>query len=342
MKLSPREAPGYFGRPDPHKMGVLIYGQDAMRVALKRQELVAALVGPQGEEEMRLTRMMGADVRKDPASLSDAIKAISFFPGPRVVFVDEVTEAQAKAILPALEDWNDGDAQVVVAAGNLTAKSSLRKFFETHPNAFAAAIYNDPPSRAEIEATLRKSGLENIAADGMDALYALSKAVDPGDFAQVVEKVALYKLGDPSPASAQDVEACAPQSTEAEVDDLLHIVAEGRSPELGPMLARLEAQGVVPVTLAIFATRHFRTLHAAASDPGGAAQGIGRVRPPVFGPRRDRMLRQAQNWGRVKLEEAVALLTETDLTLRSAAQTAPAMALMERALIRLAIMGRPR
>ena len=40
-----------------------------MRVALKRQEMIAALVGPQGEEEMRLTRLQGADLRKDPEVL---------------------------------------------------------------------------------------------------------------------------------------------------------------------------------------------------------------------------------------------------------------------------------
>jgi len=342
VKLNARDAAGYFSRPDPDKMGVLIFGQDAMRVALKRQELVAALVGPQGEEEMRLTCLMASDLRKDPAALADAIKAVGFFPGPRVVFVDEATEVQAKAILPALDEWQPGDAQVVIAAGNLNARSSLRKYFEGHPNALAAAIYNDPPSRAEIEATLQKAGLADVSSDGMDALFALSRALDPGDFAQLVEKVALYKIGDSTPATSADVEACAPTSTEAEVDDLLNIVAEGRAQELGPMMRRLESQGTLPVTLCIMATRHFRTLHAAASDPGGAAQGIGRVRPPVFGPRRDRMLRQAQNWGRPRLEDGLSLLMETDMTLRSAAQTAPAMALMERALIRLAMMGRPR
>ena len=77
-----------------------------------------------------------------------------------------------------------------------------------------------------------------------------------------------------------------------------------------------------------------------ASDPGGAAQGIARMRPPIFGPRRDRMLRQAQGWGARKLETALGVLTDTDLQLRSAGQRAPAMALVERSLIRLAMLGK--
>ena len=43
--------------------------------------------------------------------------------------------------------------------------------------------------------------------------------------------------------------------------------------------------------LTIGATRHFKTLFSAASDPGGAANGANR--PPVYGPRRDTIVRQA-------------------------------------------------
>ncbi|MEO0486515.1 MAG: DNA polymerase III subunit delta [Pseudomonadota bacterium] len=340
MKLPPRSAAGYFARPDTSKAGILIYGADAMRVALKRQQLITALVGPDGESEMRLTRMSGGELRKEPSLIVDAIKAVGFFPGDRAVFVEEATDSAAKPLAAALNDWAPGDAHIVVTAGQLTARSALRKAFEAHPNAYAAGIYDDPPSREEIESTLRQAGLGALDRDVMDLLAGLSRALDPGDFAQTVEKLALYKLGDTSPVTAEDIDACAPLSVEAGVDDLINIVAEGRAAELGPMMRRLEAQGVTAVTLCIQAARHFRGLHSAAADPGGAAQGIGRLRPPVYGPRRDRMLRQAQAWGMYKLESALQDLVQTDLKLRSAAQTSPAMALMERTLIRVAMRAR--
>ena len=92
MKLTGAAAKGYFRKPDPTHTGLLIFGPDPMRVATKRQDVIAALVGPQGEEEMRLTRISGADLRKDPALLDDAIKAQGFFPGHRVAFVEDATE----------------------------------------------------------------------------------------------------------------------------------------------------------------------------------------------------------------------------------------------------------
>lgn len=336
MKLNPRDAPAYFAKPDPQKVGLLIYGADAMRVALRRQEVVAALLGPNGEEEMRLARISAADLRKEAALLNDAIKTQGFFPGQRVALLEDANDAVAPSVIAAMDDWRPGDANLIITAGSLKPTSKLRKFFEAHKLAYAAAIYDDPPSRAEIEATLTKVGLGSVSGEAMRDLTELSRALDPGDFRQTVEKLALYKLSDGSAVTSKDIAACAPLSTQAELDDVLHIVAEARSGEVGPVMKRLRSQGVQPVALCMAATRHFRTLYAAASDPGGAAQGIARVRPPVFGPRRDRMLRQAQNWGAARLEEALGLLTDTDLHLRSAGQTAPDMALIERTLIRLA------
>ena len=335
MKLSTRDAPAYFRKPDPSRTGLLIYGSDAMRVALRRQEVIKALIGPEGEEEMRLTRIPAADLRKDPALLSDAIKAQGFFPGPRVAFVEDATDGLADVIAAALSDWRDGDAQVIVTAGQLAAKSKLRKLFEDHPSAYATGIYDDPPSREEIEAALAATGLRNIPSDAMGALTALSRQIDPGDFRQTLEKIALYKLNDDTPLTPDEIALSAPASIEAGVDDVLNIAAEGKPQEIGPVLRRLEAQGVGAVALCIGATRHFRTLHIVASDPGGPGSGIGKLRPPVFGPRRDRIQRQASAWGMHKLERALGLLLDTDLTLRSAANV-PEMAVMERTLLRIA------
>jgi len=339
MKLSARDAARYFARPEAHRAGLLIFGADAMRVALKRQQGIAALLGPGAEEEMRLARMSGGDLRKDAARLMDAVKAQGFFPGPRAAFVEDANDTAADAILAALSDWQEGDAQIIVTAGQLKATSKIRKAFEAHPNAYAVGIYDEPPTREEIERVLGEAGLRDIPGPVMGDLTALARDLDPGDFRPTMEKLALYTLGEDGPLSSADIAACAPASTEADLDDILNIVAEGRSGEIGPVLRRLKAQGVQPVGLCIGATRHFRALYTAASDPGGAAQGIARMRPPVFGPRRDRMLGQAQGWGAEKLQQGLTILTDTDLQLRSAAQRAPEMALMERALIRLAMLA---
>ncbi len=337
MILRGAEAVRYFGKPDPARPGLLVFGADPMRVALKRQEVIAALIGPSGEAEMRLTRIAAGDLRKDPSVLGDSIREVGFFPGPRAAWVEEATDGLTETIAAALAAWRPGDANIVVTGGALGSKSPLKTLFEKHPAAVAVALYDDPPSREEIEADLRRAGLTRIDPAAMTDLVTLSRALDPGDFRQTVEKIGLYKFGDSTPLTGAEIAALAPATIEAEVDELLNAVAERDGRALGLLVRRLEGQGVLPVTICIAALRHFRSLHLVATDPGGTASGLARAR--VFGPRRDRMQRQVQDWGRDRLEGAIAQLLDTDLALRSASR-APAMAVLERVLLRIAMTPR--
>lgn len=332
MKLTARDFARIVAKPDADLAAVLLYGADGGRVAVKRQDLVAALVGPQGEAEMRFVRLQAADLRRDPAQLLDALKAQGFFPGPRAVLLEDAGDAALDPVQAALGDWRAGDATLVITAGALKATSKLRKLFESARNAGVLAIYDEPPTREEVEETLRRAGLTQIAPDALRDLMGLSRALDPGDFRQLLDKLALYKFGDATPLQPAEVALLAPVTLEAGVDDLLDAVAEGRAGQTGPLLARLQGQGMAAVTIAIMALRHFRTLHAIATNPGG----VGAVRPPIFGPRRDRMAGQAGQWGVPRLERALLDLVETDLTLRSSS-SAPAWAMLERCLLRLAM-----
>lgn len=338
MKLGARDAAQWIAKPPPDRPGTLIHGEDAMRVSLKRQELVRNLAGPAADEEMRLTRLQATGLRRDPALLDDAMKAQGFFPGPRVVLVEDATPQHATAITAALGDWRSGDAHMVVTAGAQKPASALRRTFEKHPGTGSIAVYDAPPDRQEVERWIAAAGL-SPDRDAQAALAALAQDLGPGDFRQLLEKLSLYKTGDAAPLGTADVAACRPVSTEAELDDAIHAAADGRAAEIGPVLTRLAAQGAQPVALVIAATRHYRALHAAAADPGGPGSGVAKLKPPVFGPRRDAMLRQAQRLGLARIEEALGTLTDTDLSLRSTAR-APQMAVVERMLIRLAMMGK--
>ncbi|WP_179378145.1 DNA polymerase III subunit delta [Jannaschia marina] len=325
MNLRGAAATKFFAKPDAGTAGVLVYGSDAMRVALKRQEFIANYAGPDAEQDMRLTRMTGAEAKSDPTAVLDALKAVGMFPGPRVVFVDSATELQAAPILNALQDWAEGDAALVVTAGALKKTSKLRKAFEAHPKAGAVGLYDDPMGREEIDALLASEAL-SLTGEARRDLDALAQALDPGDLRQTITKIALYANGEEvTPAI---VTAMAPATVDADMDEVILAAADGRAERIGPLMQRLAGQGIAPVTLVIFATRHFQQLL-------GLALGTGQA----WGPNRDALQRQARAWGTARTEGALALLMDTDLTLRSASR-APAMAVMERALIRLAMMAR--
>ncbi|TGN51855.1 DNA polymerase III subunit delta, partial [Paracoccus liaowanqingii] len=284
MLLKGAEIARYLARPDPSRPGLLIYGQDAMRVALKRAEAVRALVGETADEEMRLTRMPGGGLKRDPAQLVDAVREVGFFPGPRVVVVEDTPDLATDAIRAALEGWRQGDAVVVVTAGALSKGSALRKLFETHGQAVTAPIYDDPPGEDEVARWLADAGLREVPREAMREMMLLSRALDPGDLRQTVEKIGLYKHGDPTPLTVEEIALLAPATIEADLDELIHAVADRREAEFGPLMRRVDQQGIAPVTLCIAALRHFRALHLAAADPAGPGVALARARPPVFGP----------------------------------------------------------
>lgn len=333
MKLPPRDTAKFLNRPQPAKAAILLYGEDSVRVALARSKLVTALVGANAAQDMRLDRIAAIDIRKEPAPLIDSLKAQGFFPGPRAVLVEDATESSANALGLALKEWRDGDATLVVTAGALKPTNALRKLFESAPNAWAVAIYSDPPGQDEIARDLAKAGLTNIAPDAMTLLLNLGRDLDPGDFGQFVVKLALYKIGDASPVSAADVLAVVPATIEAELDDAIRAVAEGRVDEVVPQLQRLAGQGTQPATLCAGIGRHFRQIHAATCQGSGDQAGSARF----GGPKREQLANQARIWGTERAERALEAIIETELALRSP-RPVPAHALVERACIRIAML----
>jgi len=337
MKLTGDKANNYFSNPDASHTAILIYGADTMRVALRRQELLKSLIGDNAEEEMRLTRISGSDLRSDPAILLDGLKASGFFPGMRAVFVEGATDTNSTVIDAAMQDWQIGDAILVLTSNQLNARSKLRKAIENNSNSVAIGIYNDPPNEKEIISIASKHNLNNFESDAKKDLIALGRSLDPGDFQQTCEKLSLYKYNDDSIITSTDINLCAPVTNDAALDEAIYIIADARSDEVGPMLSRLFGQGMNPTTVCIAVTRHFRNLHSAASHPSGPDVALSRARPPVFGLRKDRMVRQVRQWGGMRLEKALGVLTNTDLLLRSSSK-APAHAMLERAFIRISMM----
>ena len=134
MKLNPRELSKLVEKPDPTLAAVLFYGSDTMRVALKRQEYLENLLGPNAEQEMRLTRFSGDDILKDRTAVFDAVKSVGFFPGQRAILIENTSDKTSKIIIECIEAWNKTDAHIVVTSGLLRPTSQLRKAFETFHN----------------------------------------------------------------------------------------------------------------------------------------------------------------------------------------------------------------
>ena len=337
MKLSGRNLASFFEAPPKGVMGVLIYGNDPMRVASKREKLIHAILGPNADEEMRLARISRENLKKSPEQAIDLCKAQGFFPGQRALLIEDANETVTDIIIKAFDAWSDGDAALIITAGSLKPSSKLRKFFEQQKNTFSAPVYDDPMTRPEIEKIISDAGIKNVNQNSLNDLCQIALQLEPGDFKQTIEKLALYKLNDETCLTHQNISSCIPISNEAQIEEILAVVLSGNHSNISQIINRLRSQGVLPVTLVIAIARHFKVLFSIATNPKGASAGVAAVKPPVFGPRKEKLINQAQKWGPEKIKGAIKIITETDLQLRSANQQAPQMALVERLFIRLAM-----
>ena len=337
MKLKNRDLTAFFESPPNGIAGVLIYGSDYIRVANKRQKLIQSLLGPKADEEMRLSRISKDNLKKSPEQAIDLCKAQGFFPGQRALLIEDANEALTDIIIKAIDVWKDGDATIIITTGTLKPESNLRRFFEQHKNTVSAPIYENLMTKSEIENMISEVGLKNITQDSFTYLSQIALQLEPGDFKQTIEKLALYKLNDETELTHQDISNCTPISNEAQIEEVLKVVLSGNHSKISQIVNRLRSQGVLPITLLIAVARHFKVLYSIAANPKGPSIGASALRPPVYGPRKENLINDAKKWGPEKIKSAINIITATDLQLRSPNQQAPQMALVERLFIRLAM-----
>lgn len=337
MKLAGPRAAAFCARPDGRRTGALLFGPDATMVALRRRELVRALTGG---DDLRLTRLEGAQAQRDPAAIDAALRARGFFAeGRPVVLIEGAGDALARPLGEILAGLGSEDGFLVVTAGNLGKGSGLRRLFEGADSLVALGFYAGPLAPGELDGLLAGASLEGaLSPEARAELAAAAEAMDRGALMQLIAMLGTYALDHDGPVEAAELAGLLPEAAESQLDRLVGAVAEGRADAVGPLMTRLTAAGVGPVAMLIAAGRHFRLLLGLVTAPEGAGAALGRLRPPVFGPRREALAAQARRWDTGRLEAALRLIFQTDRTLRSAGER-PDRALVERCLIRLAMLA---
>lgn len=333
MKLNARESSRFIQQPDKSYRAALIYGQDQVEVSSRRARLAKLLLGKTEESDLRATRLNAADIRKDPASLLDALKAKGFFSGPQVVTVDDATDSHHDAIAAALSDINPDDAFLIVTAGTLPARSKIRKLFETAKNAAAAPCYADQISQDDIRDMCSDIP---VSRDAIETLRVIAISSGTGAMRELLERLVLYHLDDRQEITPEDIELCAPGAGDSDIDGLIDAVLTGRSDQLNGLLNRLESQGQSPVSIARSLSWRLRQLHQVRMASGSPDAAISSLRPPVFGARKDLLIRAANMWPLRNVEGALQIALELDNSLRGSSGLS-GFSLVERCLLKLAL-----
>jgi DNA polymerase III subunit delta len=341
MKLTGARIASFLRKPDPAVRAVLLFGSDGGQVIERARALVLGVVDDLNDP-FRVAELRGSDLAGDPARLADEVASMSLMGGRRVVYVREAGDAVGALFGGFFTDNPPGDAFIVVEAGGLGPRSSLRTAFEGAERAVAIGCYGDEGAALEdiIVETLKT---HKLRADP-EALAFLAdhlgsdRLVTRGE----LEKLALYAAGKKE-VSLADAVAVVGDSALLGLDDVIFGAADGDHAGADRALARLFLEGVSPVTVLRACARHLIRLQliagmAAAGTPAG--QAVARLRPPVLFKQRDRLVSQSQRWTADRLAAALELVGEAELQCKTTGL--PDQAICSRALMAVANAARAR
>lgn len=334
MKLAPARLAAFLAAPDPTMRAALVYGGDAGLVRERADRLARAIVADP-KDAFRVADLAATALSADPARLWDEAAALSLVGGRRLVRVREASDGVGALFERFLRDLPPGDSVVVVEAGELAARSSLRRAFESAAAAVAIACYAD--GRRELEALAREVlGAHKVTASGEAMAYLAThlgsdRLLSRGE----LEKLALY-AGDGSAVGLEEVRASIGDSAALDLDDIVLAAAEGDVAQVERALERAFQEGEMPVTVIRAAMRHFQRLSLLAAR---LAQGMSEedalrsLRPPLFFRVQDRVRRQLRLWPESRVTKALTVLLEAEINAKRTGL--PADAICRDALLRL-------
>ncbi len=325
MKLSGQAISRFFRAPPDDVDAVLLYGADR-GLSRERAEALIEKFGVADDDPFAKTSLNEEDVSGDPARLGDEMRAMSLTGGARVIRIRVTGEAASAGIASVLAEIDAEElkpaAKLIVEAGELRPSSTLRKAFEGAKRAAAAPAYADNRRDLTVLAD------EVLGAAGL-ALSNEARAVllphlegDRAMARQELEKLALYLAdSDSGTVRAEDVEAVCAGAEPASLGEFAAAAASGDAATADRALRLAQGAGVAPVAACRALSNHLlriADIRAKMDQRWPIDRAVASSGPPVFGPRRDELLRQVRQWNDERLGAALSATLACERALKAA------------------------
>ena len=318
MKLTYKNTDSFLAKPDPKIKAVLVYGPDEglvrERIAILGKTVVEDLNDP-----FNVIELNGDQIKDNPAILSDEVFAISMMGGRRLVRIRDAAEANAKTLESVLEEADKIDHLILIQGGDLSPKSSLRKWAEKSKVAASLPCYVE--DERDVAKFLGRFFSENGKRINADAL-GLASAILTGDRAlvrQEAEKILIYKGDDTNPITFEDITACLGESNAETLDQLTQYIASGRPKDLEDTLSFLYSEGANAVMILRVVQNYFRRLYITHGRMKNASfeQAIAKLYPPVFFKLKAGFQQHLRMWPIKGVQGALSQLNEAEGRIKS-------------------------
>jgi DNA polymerase-3 subunit delta len=327
MIVSNSGADQFLRRPLGDAIFFLVHGNDEGLIRERARKLVDAALGGD-PDPLRLVRLDGDAVAREPGRLADEAQAISMFGGSRILWI----AAQGRDIMPALEPLfraPPAECVIVVEAGSLKKGSELRSAFETGPKSVAIECYPDDRKSlaALIEEEARAAKLR-VPPDVREALCELLGA-DRMTTRNEIAKLMLYARGREA-ITAEDVQAIVSEAAPSMLDESIDAAFQGETRGADRAAHHYLADGGDASALLGALIRHASLLHRLRLEMEAGRSfetALQTARARVFFTRRTALERAANRWSSARLGRLFAPLQAAAFRARQDADVAEPSAL---------------
>ncbi|PZQ49076.1 MAG: DNA polymerase III subunit delta [Micavibrio aeruginosavorus] len=338
MKLAWKDIEPFVKKPDPKARAILVYGPDDGLVKERAAAMGLAVV-PDLNDPFNVSLLTGDILSEDGARLSDEAHAMSLMGGTRLIRVDGASDKHTTLLKEYLASPSR-DNLVILEAGELGPKSSLRLLFEKSDCAAAVPCYvDDERGVANLIRQTLSAGGYSIQSDA-SAWLAANIAGDRLRVRAEIDKLMIY-MGDVSKTvTLDDARAACGEAGDQSIDDLLYAIGAGRIEVALRAYNKLIEEGVAVVTILRSLQGHFRRLHYTKSlmkDGADVDSAMKKLQPAVFFKNVDPFKAQLRKWPENKLMTFMQRLSQVEAQTKQTGT--PVETLCSQVILSLAAQG---
>jgi len=233
-------ADSFVRRPPSDMRFFLVHGNDEGLIHERAKSLVGAVLA--GDlDPLRLTRMEGDALAREPGRLADEAYSVSMFGGHRALWIDAGSRDLASQLEPLFERPPQ-DCTLILEAGSLRKGAALRTMFEQSGASASIECYPDERRAlmTVIDSEARDAGLQvtNEAREYLVTLLGSDRLTSRGE----VSKLMMYARGS-AKVEASDVEAIVADAAPSGLDALIDQSMLGNTAEVEKVAARYFSDG---------------------------------------------------------------------------------------------------
>ncbi|MCB1532237.1 MAG: DNA polymerase III subunit delta [Alphaproteobacteria bacterium] len=313
MKIGYRDIESFVKAPNKAARVILVYGPDS-GLMKERAKTMGLSVVPDINDPFNAVTLSTDILLDDPARLSDEAGALSMMGGDRLIRVEDAGDKITPLIKDYLQNPNE-NALIILEAGELGPRSSLRKLCEAEKNAAALPCYVE--DERDLGRLIRQSMQDaNLMIDN-DAVSWLAVNIS-GNRQKVrseLDKVITYKGAEGGKVTLEDVRACCGEAGAIALDDLVYSAAGNQPEKALRTYAQLMEEGVNFIVVVRALQNHFRKLHLTrAKIDGGMSvdEAVKGLQPPLFFKQAPIFKAQAGRWRLATLDKVLGRLMDLE------------------------------